>query len=213
MTATTVKPATPCPPWCATPHEDADDRFHYSDFDWIGNVGVDVETGQDDTPSVGLSLGHDPQHLDLAEVDALIKRLQAKRDLLAGLAEHHPAADSEPRAWPVSWHYGAAPGFRRYPTCFVLCGGHADDSAPGVHTTDLGGILGDYVIVGQRDEEPPYVAVTDVPGPEWEPDDPRELALHLLQAADLRDRLAVPIPGEAITRALAELLQGGDTAA
>jgi len=212
MTATTVTPATPCPPFCTTPHEDPEGRFHYSDFAWTGNVGVNVEISDTGKPSVGVSLGHDPQHLDLAEVDALIKRLQEKRDLLAGLAEHRAAPSGEPRAWPVSWHYGAAPGFQRYPSCFLLCGGHADGSTPGVHSTDLGGVLGDYVIVGQRDEEPPYVAVTDVPGPEWEPDDPRELALHLLQAADLRDRLAIPIPGEAITRALAELLQPGDTA-
>lgn len=81
-----VQPATKCPPWCATAHVEADDRFHYSKFDWIGDVGVDVEISQDDTPHVGLSLGCDPRLLDLADVDDLIKALTEKRAVLAELS-------------------------------------------------------------------------------------------------------------------------------
>lgn len=78
--------AAPCPPWCVTLHEDPADRFHYSEFAWVGSVGVDVEIGEDNTASVGVSLGCDPQHLGLADVDDLIAQLAAKRALLAELS-------------------------------------------------------------------------------------------------------------------------------
>lgn len=86
LTTLPTAPATPCPPWCVTLHEDPADRFHYSEFAWVGSVGVDVEISDDGAPGVGVSLGHEPQFLDLTDVDALIAALTVKRALLADLS-------------------------------------------------------------------------------------------------------------------------------
>jgi hypothetical protein len=91
-----VQPATPCPPWCVVEHQDASDRFHFDRSDVAGPVSYGVEVGQDDIPSVMISFGSDPEHLDLDEVDALIAGLIERRSVLAALvAERAPLSISQ----------------------------------------------------------------------------------------------------------------------
>lgn len=103
----------------------------------------------------------------------------------------------------------AASGFWHYPNCpRPWCSGHADDSSKNIHTTDLDGVLGEFVIVTQTDGRKPLVAIIDLPGPQFELTTPqaRQFAWQLMLAADFTDRAGVPVDAEAITQALATLL-------
>lgn len=103
----------------------------------------------------------------------------------------------------------AASGFWHYPNCpRMWCSGHADDSSKDIHTTDLDGVLGEFVIVSQTDGHKPLVAIIDLPGPQFEMTTPqaRQFAWQLMLAADFADQAGTPVPTEQITRALAEML-------
>lgn len=100
--------------------------------------------------------------------------------------------------------------FDRYPDCPFFCEGHADP-AYSEHGTPL-----DYfgtngpVTVNQRCGEAPTVALVDLSTPYYRLTAPeaRMLALQLLQAADLVDRAALPVPATNVVRLLAESLVG-----
>jgi 20S proteasome alpha/beta subunit len=100
-------------------------------------------------------------------------------------------------------------GFWRFPACQpAICAGHADNSNPHVHSTDLGGVLGDFVAVTQTDGQPPAVSLIEATAPQWDltPAEARVLALHLLLGADLAERFAAPSPTADAVRSLAESL-------
>ncbi len=99
-------------------------------------------------------------------------------------------------------------GFYRTPACPIWCSLHCDPSTEEIHTTDVGGVLGDNVIVTQTNGHAPLVALIEIEAPQHDmtPMQARALAYQLLMAADFAERAAHPTVTEQITRALAGLL-------
>lgn len=99
-------------------------------------------------------------------------------------------------------------GFYRTPTCPIWCGLHCDPSTEHIHTTDIGGVLGDNVIVTQTDGQPPLVALIEIESPQREmtPARARLEAYRLLMAADFAERSGLPTVTDQLVRQLAEAL-------
>lgn len=91
-----VQPSTPCPAWCDVEHDsaalDGDRSYHHSPTVWSGPAGLYVDVRDDGTASLALSLGSDPELLDLDEVDALIASLTEHRALLAAVSPAAPGS-------------------------------------------------------------------------------------------------------------------------
>lgn len=99
-------------------------------------------------------------------------------------------------------------GFYRTPNCPIWCPGHADDSSTHVHTTDIGGVLGNHVIVTQTDGEAPLVALIELESPQHDmtPAQARLKAYRLLMAADFAERSGMPTITDELVRQLAAAL-------
>lgn len=83
----TAQTATPCPHWCrvGADHESGD-RYHFGEYDWTTAFGLCVEINHDGAPVLAINPGCEPLYIDLAELDAFIARLTAKRSFLAELS-------------------------------------------------------------------------------------------------------------------------------
>ncbi len=97
---------------------------------------------------------------------------------------------------------------QRPPCGRFYCAGHSDESSLTAHATpwEYFGRLG--VAVTQNGESPSMVSLVDIDTPQadYTVAEARQLALQILQAADLAERANVPLPGERVTERLAGLL-------
>lgn len=97
------------------------------------------------------------------------------------------------------------------PGCPMWCRSiHADPTTERYHSTDLGGVLGEHVIVVQDDTTPiPMVALVDLDAPEhrMSADAARLHACRALMAAGIVDRYTFPLAADDIVRTLRELLE------
>lgn len=87
--------------------------------------------------------------------------------------------------------------------------GAYDPSTEHIHTTDIGGVLGDNVIITQTDGQPPLVALIEIESPQHEmtPARARLEAYRLLIAADFAERSGLPTVTDQLVRQLAEVLE------
>ena len=142
-------------------------------------------------------------------------RLHMHNATLRGSVTHmHGGAMAAPlRPWRAAMLDVFSPqslGFYRTPTCPIWCGLHCDPSTEHIHTTDIGGVLGDNVIVTQTEGQPPLVALIEIESPQHDmtPARARLEAYRLLMAADFAERAGLPTVTDQLIRQLAEVLTG-----